>query len=85
MGWAIELLRDGSNLREHESRFEPGGKYSTMPMGSYAVLDFRSHSSSQPKHLSFATSNTHLVVFSSDYGQATLHHNGLQWKMKLSD
>jgi hypothetical protein len=40
--WAIELLRDGSDLRGHASRFETGGKYETqMPIADYIILDFR--------------------------------------------
>jgi len=83
--WAIELLRDGSNLREHESRFEPGGKYCTMPMGSFAVLDFRRQAATQLRRRS--SPNTYFVLFSADYGQATLHHamSGLQWPMNLSE
>jgi hypothetical protein len=84
VNWAIELLRDGSNLREHEKRFELGGKYYSLPMGSYAVLDFRRQGTAafKPRRLN---PDTYVVLFSADYGQATLHHAGQEWQMTLSD
>ncbi len=45
--WGIELLRDGSNLQEHSSRFGPKGAYGmwipTNKMVDYLILDFRSN------------------------------------------
>lgn len=37
--WAIELTREGSEVREHESRFT--GIYALIPMKEKAVIDFR--------------------------------------------
>jgi len=45
--WGIELLRDGSNLQEHSSRFGEEGAYGmwipTKKMADYLILDFRSN------------------------------------------
>ncbi len=44
--WGIELLRDGSNLQEHASRFLASGAYGawvlSAEMAGYIILDFRS-------------------------------------------
>ena len=42
--WGIELLREGSKLEEHVSRFA-SGKYSTFPLSDYCLVDFRRVSS----------------------------------------
>jgi len=45
--WGIELLRDGSNLQEHNSRFGEEGAYGmwipSNTMVDYLILDFRSN------------------------------------------
>jgi hypothetical protein len=70
VGWALELLRDGIDMREHEQRFEPGGKYHNMPMGSYAVLDFRSQPAARPQ-LRQAASSYHFI-FTNDYSRVSM-------------
>ena len=39
--WGIELLRDGSNLSGHVSRFEADGAWLPRDMVDYLILDFR--------------------------------------------
>jgi len=73
VGWALELLRDGSDLREHERRFEPGGKYHKVPIAAYAGLDFRSQEAApvaQPPP-QLVPSSYH-IIFNSDYSGATV-------------
>ncbi|CAG8789687.1 17156_t:CDS:2 [Dentiscutata erythropus] len=39
--WAIELLIDGKDMKRHHERFQDGGKYSSIPIKSYIILDIR--------------------------------------------
>ncbi|EEY65446.1 Crinkler (CRN) family protein [Phytophthora infestans T30-4] len=39
--WGIELLREASNLAEHIKRFSPGGRYSSLPLTAFCLIDFR--------------------------------------------
>ncbi|CAG8466832.1 9849_t:CDS:2 [Cetraspora pellucida] len=39
--WAIELLIDGIDMKRHHERFQDGGKYSSIPIKSYIILDIR--------------------------------------------
>ncbi|KAG6955881.1 hypothetical protein JG688_00011684 [Phytophthora aleatoria] len=39
--WGIELLREASNLAEHIKRFSPGGRYSSLPLNEFCLIDFR--------------------------------------------
>ncbi|KAL7996678.1 putative P-loop containing nucleoside triphosphate hydrolase [Plasmopara halstedii] len=39
--WGIELLREASNLAEHIKRFSPGGRYSSLPLTEFCLVDFR--------------------------------------------
>ena len=43
--WAIELLRDGIKLREHQKRIESGGIYTPIlkHANKWAVIDIRSN------------------------------------------
>jgi len=38
--WGVELLREGSRMREHAERFERG-EYSKIPLKAWAIIDFR--------------------------------------------
>ncbi|PKY49647.1 hypothetical protein RhiirA4_528264 [Rhizophagus irregularis] len=42
--WAIELLRDGEDMKEHKARFEPSGEYEEIVKyaKSIAIIDIRS-------------------------------------------
>ncbi|CAB4441285.1 unnamed protein product [Rhizophagus irregularis] len=44
LDWAIELLRDGEDMKGHKDRFEPGGKYKEIVKyaKSIAIIDIRS-------------------------------------------
>ncbi|GLD99189.1 hypothetical protein PINS_up007907 [Pythium insidiosum] len=39
--WGIELLREANNLAEHIERFGPGGRYSSLGLTEFCVIDFR--------------------------------------------
>ncbi|RHZ89752.1 hypothetical protein Glove_11g54 [Diversispora epigaea] len=39
--WAIELLIDGVDMKRHHERFQDGGRYSSIPIKSYLILDIR--------------------------------------------
>lgn len=45
VGWGIELVRDGDNLKGHLARFEAGGAYNDWILGQdltdWVVVDFR--------------------------------------------
>lgn len=39
--WGIELLREASKLAEHIARFAPGGRYSSLGLHEFCLIDFR--------------------------------------------
>lgn len=43
LSWAIELVRESSDLEEHEARFEQSGLYAPIERAAqeYVILDFR--------------------------------------------
>ena len=82
--WAVELLRDGSDLREHELRFETGGRYHGLPMTAYAVVDFRSQPAAQPRLPRQAPNNTYFVIFAPDYSSATMTKASTGKKRRIS-
>eukprot|EP00842_Homolaphlyctis_polyrhiza_P000931 jgi/Hompol1/1839/HPOL_004828-RA len=47
--WGIELLVNGDNIGEHISRFTPPrGKYVSLNVNDYAVIDFRRNATGRP-------------------------------------
>jgi hypothetical protein len=66
--WAIECLRDGSDLLEHIERFQPGGTYYPWIVSGeiqdYIILDFRT---SKPTKIRDDAPFLYSVVFSKDY------------------
>ena len=46
LGWGIELILEGHDLREHRHRFAQDGRYYALKVKDYFVIDFRSGSSS---------------------------------------
>ena len=42
--WAIECIRDGSQVEEHLGRFRAGGKYCGLLMQDRVIIDFRKNS-----------------------------------------
>lgn len=84
--WALELLRDGDDLAEHEARFKPGGDYFDYGWERYAVVDFRSYPYSQPR-LRKDEHNTYFVLFQDEqYTKAKLVHasTGQELAFKLA-
>ena len=79
--WALEFLKNGSDLREHERRFEPGGKYHDLPHTSFAVIDFRTPMSPRPRARP-GQHATHFVLFGDGYKTASMikaHDMTLIW------
>ncbi|KAG0580411.1 hypothetical protein M758_4G173000 [Ceratodon purpureus] len=72
--WGFELLVDGSDLKEHQGRFEPGGVYHKLiedgVVSTYAILDFRSKRLVDPKP------DVLHIVFSEDFEEVALHRSG---------
>ena len=81
--WAIELLRDGSDMREHEKRFEAGGKYADMPYENFAVVDLRSPPSRSP-HVRLRASS-YIVIFAAGFSSATVMNGNRSWELHLPD
>lgn len=40
--WLVEIVREGSNFKEHSDRLQPNGKYSLIPRNDEKIVDFRS-------------------------------------------
>lgn len=72
--WGFELLVDGSELKEHQTRFGPGGAYHKLirdgVVSEHAILDLRT------KPLVEADPDVLHIVFSEDFEKATLHRSG---------
>ena len=72
--WGFELLVDGSNLKGHKARFQSQGVYHKLiedkVISEYAILDFRT------KPLVLPSPDVLHIVFSKDFGKATLHRFG---------
>ena len=81
MNWAIELLRDGSDMRGHEKRFEVGGKYADMPFEKFAVIDFRSPPSKSPQVRLKASS--YIIIFSVGFQSASVMNGNRSWELQL--
>jgi len=72
--WLIEFVREGSNLQEHLSRFDIGGRYRPLmvkPNQIWAVVDFRI---SSPE---FSHPNLFSVVHSQDFLSYAVYHNSI--------
>jgi len=41
LNWGVELLRNGEGVGEHVMRFAPGGKYESLAVADYIVIDLR--------------------------------------------
>jgi len=46
--WLLEFVIDGSKLEEHVARFEPTGRYSSIPCTDWLIVDFRPASQGAP-------------------------------------
>ena len=75
--WGIELMRegDGRRLDEHFRRFQPGERYSEIPMREYALINFTSKIPSQSVLDSYDNHVWHLV-YDDKYTQVTAHRKG---------
>lgn len=68
--WAIELLREGKDMRDHEKRFEPGGLYHTMhsKIRRHAILDFRM----EDKQVRELRENFWYILYAPDYARVMI-------------
>jgi hypothetical protein len=66
--WGVELLREGSQIKEHAKRFVRGGQYEEIPLQEWAIVDFRHHS----KAVRELRSNFWYVLYSEDYKEAII-------------
>ena len=69
--WALEFVRNGSDLREHERRFELGGKYYNLPHSEFTLIDFRTPGAPRP-NVRLGQVATHFVVFEAGYKAASM-------------
>jgi hypothetical protein len=67
--WLWELLVNGDDAAEHQSRFEPGGKYHSRVKQStrFVLIDFRQGRGIRKTRPGFV-----YVCFSGDYSEATV-------------
>ena len=69
--WGIELLVNGDGIGEHISRFtHPNGKYVSLAVSDYAVVDFRRNSTGQPRNISRHTKRITVIFKNDDYSIA---------------
>jgi len=73
--WGVELLKDGNNLLEHYGRFTAGGKYTTLGLVDWAVIDFRV---SMPCKAHNSMPNLYHVVFDEDFLTGQILNNTLE-------
>ncbi|KAJ5893262.1 hypothetical protein N7495_004953 [Penicillium taxi] len=73
IGWGVELIREGDRLKEHCSRFAPGGTYapwiSTGLLTQWLIIDCRT---SWPKPLNPPEPKLWRAVFSEDFGSVQI-------------
>ena len=69
--WGIELLVNGNGIGEHISRFAPPkGKYVTLAVSDYTVVDFRRNSTGQPTNISRHPNRITVFFKEDDYSIA---------------
>ena len=76
--WAIELLRDSSDVNQHLARFRPGGLYHSMlqngSIQAYIVVDLRGPH--QPSRSYSTPPDLFTFNFDGDYTTAIFVHEG---------
>jgi hypothetical protein len=80
--WAIELLRDGERMKEHQNRFHGDGPYSTILQiaKEWAIVDIR-HSRSMPRNIN---PNFIYVLCSDSFDYVVLKFaDGTEQRVKL--
>ena len=69
--WGIELLVNGHGIGEHLSRFSPpNGKYVSLAVNDYAVVDFRGNATGQPTDISKHPNRVSVFFKNDDYSVA---------------
>ena len=71
--WGFELLVNGTGIGEHVKRGEIGGKYFSLGMKEYVVVDFRPDTPNSLKGIT-TFSNRITVIFKQDYSQCTYRY-----------
>ena len=67
--WAVELLKDGDEAREHAARFAQGGAYAMLPPAERALVDFRDPSAPPLRR---ERADFHQIYFTAEYSSAVL-------------
>ena len=69
--WGIELLVNGGGIGEHLSRFSPpNGKYVSLAVNDYAIVDFRRNATGQPTSISKNNNRVSVFFKNDDYSVA---------------
>ena len=69
--WGIELLVNGDGIGEHLSRFSPpNGKYVSLAVNDYAIVDFRRNATGQPTDISKHPNRVSVFFKNGDYSVA---------------
>jgi len=69
--WGIELLVNGDGIGEHLFRFSPpNGKYVSLAVNDYAIVDFRRNATGQPTNISKHPKRVSVFFKNDDYSVA---------------
>lgn len=69
--WGIELLVQGVGIGEHMDRFTLAiGKYASLDVGDYAVVDFRRNTTGKPTSISRHAKRITVFFKDADYSIA---------------
>jgi len=69
--WGIELLVNGDRIGEHLGRFSPpNGKYASLAVNDYAVINFRGNATGQPTDSSKHPKRVSVFFKKDDYSVA---------------
>ena len=69
--WGIELLVNGDGIGKHISRFTPpNGKYVSLAVDDYVVVDFRRNATGQPTNISKHPNLVSVFFKNDDYSVA---------------
>ena len=68
--WGFELLVNGKGIGEHVKRCKKGGKYHSLDMNDFVIVDFRRNKGNGFKGIT-SYKNRITVMFESDYSKCT--------------
>src|SRR5262249_9421101 len=64
--WGFEILREGDRIQEHIARFGRKGRYSSLPLTDYCLVDFRRRPTDGTVDLADLELNENLNIISYD-------------------